>query len=903
MPQERKALLAFNRGILSTYGIARIDLNRTALSAEEMTNWVPRVLGSMALRPGWQYIGATYGNAVAKTISFIFATDDTAQLELTDSILRVRIDDELVTRESVSAAVTNGDFDTDLTGWTDNDESGAASTWATGGYLSLVGTGTNSAILDQQVTVTETGTEHALRIVIQRGPVTLKVGSSSGTDDYVRETSLGTGTHSLAFTPTGNFYIRLSNVRIPASLVDSVNVESAGVMTLPTPWDEDSLQYIRTSQSGDIVYVACDGFQQRKIERRSETSWSIVLYEPEAGPFLTANITAITLTPSAITGDITLTASKALFRSSHVGALFRMASTGQLVTASLTGEDQFTDPIRVTGVELQRVFSVSVTGTFTATVTLQYSVAEPGSWVDVKDYTTASSESYDDTFDNQIIYYRIGIKAGDYTSGTATAQLSFASGSITGIVRITAYSSSTSVSARVLTALGNTTGVSDWSEGAWSDYRGWPSAVALREGRLDWFGKDKAWCSVSDDFENFDDDTEGDSGPISRSIGEGPVDRIHWALPLKRLMIGTGGAELSVRSSALDEPLTPTNFNIKVVSTQGSKSGVVAAQIDNSGVYVQKSGQKLMELGWDTDAQDYKSDDLSLVVPDLNSAGIVHVAVQRQPDTRIHCVRSDGTVGMVVFDRAENVICWLEIETDGYVEDVSVLPGTGEDQVYYVVRRTINGSTVRYVEKWAKETECDGRPVAYLADAHYRYSSSLTTTISGLDHLEGEEVVVWGWNTVTPFTDQYGNAIGRDFGTFTVSGGEISGLSASVNRACVGLAYSARFKSMKQAFAAALGTPLGQKQRINQAVLLLKNTHCQGIQVGGDFDNLDDIPLADVPQSAPDAPDTDHVFDSYDQDLTGFNDAWSTDSRVCMTAASPRPATVLACVISLTTHG
>ncbi|WP_196300918.1 hypothetical protein, partial [Streptococcus pneumoniae] len=68
-------------------------------------------------------------------------------------IMRVWVDDALVTRPSVSTAVANGDFTTNLTSWTDNDEAGATSQWVSPGYMELVGTGTNAAIRDQQVTV------------------------------------------------------------------------------------------------------------------------------------------------------------------------------------------------------------------------------------------------------------------------------------------------------------------------------------------------------------------------------------------------------------------------------------------------------------------------------------------------------------------------------------------------------------------------------------------------------------------------------------------------------------------------------------------------------------------------------------------------------------------------------
>jgi hypothetical protein len=898
MPKQTNSQLNFNRGIISRLGLARVDLDRTRLSAEEMTNWLPRVLGSMSIRPGREYLGNTRNNARAKAFTFIFAADDTARLEITTGALRVWVDDELVTRVAVTAAITNGTFTSNLTGWTDNDEAGAASTWLTGGYAALLGTGTNAAILDQEVTVNEAGTQHALRIVIQRGPIILRVGSTSGGDEYITETTLGTGTHSLTLTPTGNFHIRLMNRRSFTSLVDSVAIESAGTLELSVPWLEADLSKIRVSQSGDVIYAACDGYQQRKIERRDGNSWSVVLYEPETGPFRNVNSTPITLTPSGLTGDVTLTASKAFFRTTHVGALFRIQSTGQTVTESINAADTFSDPIRVAGVEGQRLFGITIAGTFTATVTLQYSVGEPGNWVDVTTYTTEQSTSYDDGLDNQIIYYRIGVKAGEFTSGPVDVTLSYTSGSIIGIARVTAFTSTTVVSAVVLQDFGAITASSDWWEGAWSDRRGWPSAVTLYESRL-WKGsRDQIYGSIVDAYEDFDDEFEGDAGPINRSIGEGPVETINWMLPLNRLLIGTlsnsapiaaikmeGVNVLSGRSSSFDEPLTPTNFNLKSASA--------------SGFFVDRSRQRLIGLNFDINESDYKPEDMSVAAPDLNDAGIAGIAIQYRPDIRIHCWRDDGTVGAMVHDKGENVICWCENDTDGEIEDVSILPGVPEDQVYYIVKRTVNGSTVRFHEKWSLESECRGRPVGKLADAHVVYSGVGTTTITGLSHLEGEEVVCWGWNTATPFTDAEGNAIGRDFGTFTVTGGQITGLSAEVTNACVGLGYTARYKSAKQAFAAAMGTPLNQPKKIDHLGLILADTHAKGIEYGANFDELDEMP--DYEEEA--AVDEDTVHENYDQRMLEFDGDWSTDSRFCLQATAPRPVTVLAVSVSMTTTG
>jgi hypothetical protein len=889
MPREARSLLAFNRGIISKLGIARTDLPRTALSAEVMTNMTVRALGSMMLRPGWGYISNTNGNAKAKLIPFIFSFNDQAQLEVVDGEMQVRVNDELITRTAVSATITNGSFTSDLTGWSDADEAGS-SAFATGGYMALLGDGTNAAIRDQQVTVVETGTEHALRIVVARGPVILRVGSTSGDDDYISETTLGTGTHSLAFTPSGNFHIRLMNRRSFTSLVDSVSVEAAGVMQLPTPWAVGALDLIRTQQSGDVIFAACTGYQQRRIERRAARSWSVVLYEPETGPFRGVNTSPITMTPAGLNGDTTVTASKPYFKTTNVGSLLRIQSTGQTVTETISAENVFTNPIRVSGVGGARTFGIVIAGTFTATVTLQYSVGEAGNWVDSDTFSLPASVSKVDGLDNQVIYYRAGVKTGDFSSGPLDVTLTYTSGSIIGVGRITEYTSPTQVSVSVLTDFGASTASPDWWEGKWSDRRGWPSAVCIIESRMGMFGRDAVDLSITDQFADFDDEFEGDAGPISRSIGEGPIESIPWALALQRLVVGTesssaniaalkiqGNNPLTGRSSSLDEPLTPTNFNLKTSAP--------------TGMFVDTSRTRLLELKYDVNEGDYVPEDLNVATPDLNEdALIVGIAVQYKPDLRIHCWRADGTVALLVRDRAENVMAWLEIETDGIVENVCVMPGSVEDRVYYVVLR----GSERFIEKWALESECRGGTVNKQADAFITGTNSpASATITGLDIHNGEQVIAW--------------ADGKDFSpddedgvqrTYTVSGGQIT-LDEAVTNWVVGRGYDGRWKSGKLAFAAALGSAFNVKGKIGHIGFIMQNTHCKGLKYGPDFDNLDSLPLVEDEEVL----DEDTIHEDYDKAKIEFDSDWATDPRVCLLARAPRPVTVNAVTVDLTKSG
>lgn len=948
--KENVVIQTFNRGLVSRLGLARSDIDRLRISASIQNNWIPRVLGSMMLRPGLKYRSATRSNNKAYHIPFVYSNDDTAILEFTNQKLRVKLDDASITRGSVSTVVTNGDMSA-AGSWTDNDAAGTTSSFS-GGYMTLQGTGFNYARRTQlvSVAVADQNDEHALRVIIDRGEVVLKVGSTSGGDDYVSALTLTPGEYSIAFAPAGDFYIDLSSLTKYTSRVDSCTIETSGDVSIDTDYTEADLGLIRYDQTGNVTYIACSGYAQYKVQRidtgtlaYTKRSWGVVKYEPNNGPFLTINTGTTSLTPSALSGDITLTASNPLFKSSNVGGLYRIASAGQEVEIAAAGEGQWSDSIRVTGVGVTaRTFTIDRSGTWTATVSVQRSIGDESSWLTVLTYTSNGTISIDDspTFDNQIAYYRIGIDAGDYTSGTANLSLTYAQGGDSGVVKITGFTNSTSVSASVIEDLASLSATLDWEEGAWSDRRGYPTCTGLYEGRLWWAGRSGLWGSESDAYESYDDSVEGDSRTIFRTIGRGPVDIIHWLLPLARLAFGAGGSEWVARSSSFDEPLTQDNINLKDPSNQGSAE-VQAVKVDDMGVFVQKSGRRLYQTEYSVEKDDFQPDDLTKLIPEIFESGIVRIAVQRQPDTRVHCVLGNGRVAILVFDALEQVKCWVTASTLGTIEDAFVMPGTAEDLVYYSVKRSVNGSDVRYLEQWALETECDGgtyiydgasattisliindrvlyvdgtvltardadgdkignytvsngsvtlgaavtyatfTPATYnLADSFLSYAGTSTATITGLSHLEGEDVVVFG--------------DGKDLGTYTVASGSIT-LSEAVERCVVGLPYTARFKTVKLHTIDRSGTSLSQPKVINRLGVLMVDTHHQGLRYGPDFDSLDDLPGVEEWTEVVDG----HIWDEYNGEYFEFDGSWDTDNRVCLEAAAPRPCNLLAMIIGV----
>ncbi len=879
-----------NRGLVSPLALSRKDIEGLNLSAETFDNWMPRRIGSMMLRPGGKFLHTTLNNNAAKFLPFVFSTNDLALVELTNNIMRVSISDSIITRGSVTTTITDGNFNS-LAGWTISDEAGASST-VSSGNANLTGTGKNAAIITQQITVSgaNINAEHALKIVVNFGQITFRVGTSTTRDEYINETVLEEGTHSLVLTPSGDFFIHFSNRRRTQARIADISIESSGDMSITTPWATSDLPNIRYDGSGDVIFIACKDTEPYKIERRAKKSWSVVKYITETGPLEPEVIKPISVTPNTSTGIGNLTASGFTFSvaaNAEVGRVIKITSPGQGDELDITAENTFTDAIKVQSINDGRIFTLVRSGTWVATVTIQRSFySDEGPWEDLTTtYTTNGTATIDDTFDNQIIWYRAGVKTGNFTSGTVELVLNYENGETVGYIKVFASGNASLLSIDVLKKVRPNVASFVWQLGDWTAVNNnYPTSVAITEGRLVWAGKDKIWLSASDDFYNFDDLQLGDSAYIQRTIGSGPIDNIEWLLSIQELLMGTEGTEFSCRSSGDQEPLTPSNFNIKNFSTYGSGNSV-AVKVDDQGVFVQRGGTRLMGISQDGDK--FTTADLSVLYPESGGdSNITHIAVQRQPDTRIHCMRADGTVLILVHNKLENMFSWVKYSGGGSVEDVVILPGAdgdGEDAVYYQIKRTINAVTVRHLEKWSLESQNQGATVSRQLDDHVVINQASSTTIGGLGHLEGETVALW--------------ANGKDLGTYTVSSSAITA-SEAVTQGCVGLPYTAQWKSSKLDFASNLGTALLQKKKIHHFGVVLYNTHYQGMKYGPGFSSLDQLPLTS--KGADIAADTVHT--TFDEELFEFPSEWDTDPRICLQAASPRPCTILSLVFGLETH-
>lgn len=910
MAKVNTFLHSFNVGRWDKKHLVRVDLERNRLAAETQQNIIPLATGPGLTRPGLRYINSTLSNAECRPKEFVFGAADAALLEFTDLYMRVSVADDLITRPSVSATVQSGDFSAS-TGWTLTATDGATCTVSGGQLLLLASAKGSSASATQTFVVSNNLVVHALRIVVSRGPVTFRLGSTSGGDDYIGETTLRTGTHSLAFLPSaGNCYIEFKSDQNVYRIVDSCQIEAAGVMVLPTPWPTADLWKIRFAQSADVIFCACDGYQQRRIERRAELSWSVVLYTADDGPFTIGRTRDVKLAPSATSGNATLTASADLFLPTHVGALFSLFQEGFNRTMPLAGAGQFTDPFKVTGVYdgsapatskyNDRNWNWTVAGTWVGTVTVMrtfddkafgykdFVLAYPGTTtpstvVNVGPLTNMDADQ------NAIIWYKIGFKESNYTSGVANVSIDYDGGGGTGVCRVTAYTSPTSVEVEILSPFYSLAYTDSWREGEWSDASGWPSSVALSDGRLWWSGNDRFWGSVSDGFESFDDETEGDSAPISRSIATGGINKTQWLLPLARMNIGTEGSITIAKSSSLDEPITPTNLSLKDAASIGA-APIDAIKVDNRGIYVDRAGRALYEISFDGSSQDYIATQISKLATDMFADGIKTIAVQRTPDTRIWVVMTDGSCVCMVYEPTEDVVAFVTVVTDGLFEGVAVLPAVDQDRVYFSIKRTINGATVRYIEKMAADEGVAPTTRCYVMDA-YTTGSGAAITSGTYPQLAGRtDLVVWADGA--PLA-----------GSFTANSAGVVQFGQAISSYVIGIPYNCRYKSARLAYGAQMGTAMLQKKKVNQLGLIMTDFVRAGIRYGAEFDNaarpLDPLPTNKDGITAPAIV----LSDVAEEEPFVFAGQWDTDSRVCLEWTTPTTATLLGLVLQVESQG
>ncbi len=350
----------------------------------------------------------------------------------------------------------------------------------------------------------------------------------------------------------------------------------------------------------------------------------------------------------------------------------------------------------------------------------------------------------------------------------------------------------------------------DWKLGTWSGTTGYPRTVCFHEQRLVFGGSaiqpQTLWFSRPGDFENFSptelDQSVLDDNAITYILVSKKVNPIRWLSSGAVLLVGGLGAEWQVRaSSSIQEPITPTNISVTPQTYCGSVSTALPQEVGATVLFADRLGRKIRELIYNFEIDKHVSIDISIISEHLFRASPALVTeYQKDPHNIYWVILQDGTLVGLTYERDNEVAAWhvQELGGSGIAESIAVIPDTenAHDVPYLVVKRTVNGATLRtieYLQPMVYGSSSSDLTTMRYADCMVEVDAAARTAIEGLHHLEGVSVYALGdgvemgpytvtSGTITLDTASAKTLVGYDMvsevGTMPPDGGVILGPSA-----------------------------------------------------------------------------------------------------------------------------
>lgn len=672
-----------------------------------------------------------------------------------------------------------------------------------------------------------------------------------------------------------------------------------------TSYAEAQLPDLDYVQGADTMFVAHPSVNIQRLRRFSDTVWDLSAAPFVVTPFDEQGVSpaaSLTLSLATVGSGRTATAGAASFLPTDVGRTL-LAGAGQATVTGYTSSTVVTVTITIafSGVAFasgawtldtspQAILKASAKDPVGSSISL-YGAQSRAATLTLTAKTGAITINADasvfvagDT--GKTLYADSGVVVLTYVNGTQCTgttssdfiSLSYATGGWGirqdtwrtgdvggfvrvngGLVRLDSYVSASEVKGTILTALSSTVASPPlaWSleTSVWSSANGYPRTVSLHEQRLIAAGSTKypqtIWGSITGEYLNF---TKGvaDSDSYSFTIAADEINPISYVASLRNLIVHTYGGEFSLQGG-VEKPITPTNVRIRPETAHGSK-GVRPVLIGKESVFVQRSGRKVRAMSYTYNIDGYAAPDLTVLAEHItDGGGVVQLAYQQEPDLIMWAVRADGALLSCTIDRDQQVTGWARHYTDGAFESVATIPNGDRDETWVIVRRTVNGATVRYVER------LDGTFQPMLAAAASGYpplaapvvygctvdagvvvdNAAGQTAFSGLGHLEGKTVSVLGDGAVLT--------------SRVVTAGAIT-IERPSYRTLIGLPFTTKIKLLTPEIGTGTGTAQGNSMRTSELTLRLLNT--LGCRIEDDEGHEQIVPFrrlgADVLDKAPD---------------------------------------------------
>ncbi|MDH0639093.1 hypothetical protein N5D52_19335 [Pseudomonas sp. GD03860] len=575
---------------------------------------------------------------------------------------------------------------------------------------------------------------------------------------------------------------------------------------LVSPYGQTLLGQLEYVQGADTMFIFHNGVEINRLRRITNTEWSLAPAPFVTKPFAERGIdvaTAMTLSDPSVGAGRTLTSAAMIFLASDVGREVWSGSGVAKITAVTSGT--------VATVEVLNAFP---------------SATRP-SW-SLKGSPQAANTLGAATPVGAIVTMTLA------TDGWRAADVGKFVKINGGLLEITIYTSPTVVSGVIRSAPTSATAspANAWSLEAsvWNPVDGYPGTGTLFEQRLHTGGSPNfpqtIWASKTGESLNFELGTKDDDA-TSFTVSSDQINPILHLSQVKTLVALTYGGEFTI-TGGIEKPITPTNIQVKNQSVYGCNR-VRPIRIGNELYFVQRAGRKLRAMAYKYDSDAYGSPDMSVLSEHATKSGVVSMAYQQEPESILFAARSDGVLATMTVDRDQDVVGWARQITDGAFESVAAIPVEGGDQVWAVVRRTINGQNVRHIERFVEGCQVD--------DGIFASSEAGQATWGGLGHLEGKTIDIVADGVVMQQQ--------------TVVGGQIT-LPRTANNIQAGLHFSSRIKTLTPEVMGGTGSAQGNSMRIGEVTIrFLETTGCrlkgQGVEQTISFRNLGEDVLDQAP--------------------------------------------------------
>lgn len=483
---------------------------------------------------------------------------------------------------------------------------------------------------------------------------------------------------------------------------------------IATPYTETMLASMDYTQAADTLLQWVDSVYPRRLRRFADDNWVMDFAPFNPTPFgETGYQPAQTVTLSAATVGTgrTFSTTVDVFMASDVG---RDIWAGLAGVATITA---FTDAKHVT---------CSITSAFDAT---SYT---SGNWTITGSPQTKCTPSIAGPIGDTVT---LTLDADGWRS-TDVGKFVIIN---EGLVKITTVTDALNASAKIMAVLNTAVAAvaNAWTlnDSVWNDRDGYPATGTFHSQRLLAAGSpaypQTVWGSGIADYFGFQLGGNDDEA-FAFDLVSDDLSPITYLSSMESLVALTYAGEFTM-DGGVEKPITPTNIRAKPRSNNGCHQ-VRPIRIGDEELYVERGGTAIRAVAYDPDTGKWACPDVSVLAEHIMEPGIVDMTWHKKPGTLVFAARTDGILASCTYDRDQDVIGWARQDVGGVVESVATIPSGTGDRTWMIVRREIDGNTVRYIEKFDAST--------YVDCAVNGTNPSGSKVWTNLDHLEGETVRV-----------------------------------------------------------------------------------------------------------------------------------------------------------------